>query len=336
MAARPWFCTETCGFFQGDSRSAGQKFERLGKADPFVFLNKSEHVAVFTTGPASIALPVRIDDEGGTAIVVEGTQTLERVPRRAQFEIAFDHLDDVVGFFDLLDPIVCQGPPVPEPAMKSARAGDSGSSPVPCPDLKPSHSPRQGVLAAGSTAWRMEEKGKRTHGHSRVEGLSTGSPPLRPFLPRSVPPQPAGRLAWPCPAFLCRRARHDRHPVNRFGSLLPVCRARANPNTSPSKPCSPSARWNYSRVAKTRQAGQGPPSIPFSRFISLIRFQLITPLSPPLIRRDQFPAPAQRAQAPMLVCPAQSSRLRLSRRTGCVSCRVKASPGSLRSRFAGP
>ena len=69
-------------FFQSDSGAAGQKFERFGKADPLVFLNKSDDIAVFITGPAFVILPLRIDDEGGIVIVVEGTQPLERAPRR--------------------------------------------------------------------------------------------------------------------------------------------------------------------------------------------------------------------------------------------------------------
>jgi hypothetical protein len=52
-------------------------------------------------------------------IVVEGTQALELAAHGAQFEIALDNRNDVVGFFDLLDPIVCQGPPVPEPAVRA-------------------------------------------------------------------------------------------------------------------------------------------------------------------------------------------------------------------------
>jgi hypothetical protein len=55
-----------------------------------------------------------IDDERGVVIVVEGAKAFEAsAAGGAQIEIAADQGDNVVGFFDLLDPIVRQGPPVP-------------------------------------------------------------------------------------------------------------------------------------------------------------------------------------------------------------------------------
>ena len=124
-------------FFQGDSGATGQKFECLGKTYPFVILNKLEDIAVFITSPAFVTLILLIDEERGVAIVVEWTKPLEPCASRGtQFEIAFDHRNDVVGFFDLFDRIVCQKPTRPA-SQKSARGEDSGSSARPCQDLKP-------------------------------------------------------------------------------------------------------------------------------------------------------------------------------------------------------
>ena len=44
-------------------------------------------------------------------IVVEGTKSLESGTGRTQGDVTADHVNDVVGFFDLFDPIVCQGSP---------------------------------------------------------------------------------------------------------------------------------------------------------------------------------------------------------------------------------
>jgi hypothetical protein len=45
-------------------------------------------------------------------------------------------------------------------------------------------------------------------------------PPLRPFLPRCFLPSRLERLAWPCPALLCRRARYDRLPNRPIWLLM--------------------------------------------------------------------------------------------------------------------
>ena len=78
----------------------------------FVFLNKTQHVAVFPTGPAAVALPPRVHVEGRVVVVVEGAQPLEGGAGRPQRQVAADDVHDVVGLFDLLDPVVRQGPPV--------------------------------------------------------------------------------------------------------------------------------------------------------------------------------------------------------------------------------
>src|SRR5947209_3505428 len=100
------------GFFQRDSGAAGQKFERLDKADAVVLLNKADNVAVFTTGPTAVALPAGVHVEGGPVVVVEGAQALEGGAGLAQGQVTANDGHDVVGLFDLLDAVVWQGPPV--------------------------------------------------------------------------------------------------------------------------------------------------------------------------------------------------------------------------------
>src|SRR5262249_36133323 len=95
-----------------DAGAAGQHLQRLGKADARVLLNKTDDVAVFTTGPPGVAVAGRVDGEGGPRVVVEGAQALEGGAGRAQGNILADDIDDVVGLFYLLDPVVRQGPPV--------------------------------------------------------------------------------------------------------------------------------------------------------------------------------------------------------------------------------
>src|SRR5439155_11411179 len=89
-------------FFYRDSGAPRQQFQRLAKIDALVLLNKADDIAVFTTGPAAVALPARIDIEGGARVVVEGAQGLEGGARGAQGEVAADDIDDVVG---LLHPL---------------------------------------------------------------------------------------------------------------------------------------------------------------------------------------------------------------------------------------
>jgi hypothetical protein len=77
-----------------------------------VLLNKADNVAVLTTGPTAEVLPLGVDLEGRVVVVVEGAEALEIGAGRAQGEIATNDVHNVVGLFDLLDPVVCQGPPV--------------------------------------------------------------------------------------------------------------------------------------------------------------------------------------------------------------------------------
>lgn len=77
-----------------------------------MLLNELNDIAVFSARPASVALSARIDVEGGTVVVMEGTTPFERLSRGAQVHITTDDIDNVIGFFDLLDqgyPIVGQG-----------------------------------------------------------------------------------------------------------------------------------------------------------------------------------------------------------------------------------
>ena len=45
-------------------------------------------------------------------VVVEGTEAFIRLPHFSQGNVFADDFHDVVGFFDLLDPVVRQGPPM--------------------------------------------------------------------------------------------------------------------------------------------------------------------------------------------------------------------------------
>ncbi len=102
-----------------DAGAAGEQLQRLPEADVLELLNKTEHVAVFTTGPAAEILPAGIDGEGGVVVVVEGAESFEGRPGRLQGQVAPDDIDDIVGLFDLLDPVVRQGPPMlQEPASE--------------------------------------------------------------------------------------------------------------------------------------------------------------------------------------------------------------------------
>ena len=79
-----------------------------------MLLDKSYDIAEFSTRPAPVALPAWIDIEGRPAVVMERAQTLIGSARRTQGDITANHIDDVVGFFDLLDqgyPVARQGPP---------------------------------------------------------------------------------------------------------------------------------------------------------------------------------------------------------------------------------
>jgi hypothetical protein len=102
----------TVVFFEDNSGATCQKFQRFGKTDLFVFLHKTDDIAMFPTGPAAIALPAGIDIERRTAIIVEGTQPLEGRALGLERQVTAHHLDDIVGLFHLLDPVVIQGSPV--------------------------------------------------------------------------------------------------------------------------------------------------------------------------------------------------------------------------------
>jgi len=87
-------------------RPAGQEIHRLGEIQPLDPLHEADHIAVFTAGPATVALPVGIDIEGRAAIIVEGAQSFENPPGLTQGQITTDDIYDVVGGFDALDSIL--------------------------------------------------------------------------------------------------------------------------------------------------------------------------------------------------------------------------------------
>ena len=112
--------------FQRNSRPARQHFQRFQKADMLDFLNKTEHVAVFITGPAAEGLSARIDVERRIVIVVKRTEPLMDGAGLAQRDVFADDVDDVVGFLDAVFqgcPVFRQGTPTrddPVPRPKSA------------------------------------------------------------------------------------------------------------------------------------------------------------------------------------------------------------------------
>src|SRR5262245_62219090 len=80
-----------------------------------MLLNKSYDVAVFAARPAPIALPARIDVEARSMVIMERAKALIGGAGRTQGNIAANHINDVVGVFDLLGqgyPVARQGPPV--------------------------------------------------------------------------------------------------------------------------------------------------------------------------------------------------------------------------------
>jgi hypothetical protein len=100
--------------FERNSSAAGQQFPRFEKSDSFRFLDKSEHIPALAARPAFVALPARIDVEGGPLIVVEGTEPFEGGAGLAQGYIRTDDVHDVVGLLDPLRegyPVIRQGAP---------------------------------------------------------------------------------------------------------------------------------------------------------------------------------------------------------------------------------
>ena len=83
-------------------------------------LDKRQDVADFVARPAAVALAPRIDVEGGTVVVVEWTESLVRPAGRAERNVAAHDVNDVVGFFDLSDQVICQGPPASRECPESA------------------------------------------------------------------------------------------------------------------------------------------------------------------------------------------------------------------------
>ena len=92
-------------------------FDRLPKSHTIPFLNKADHIAELPAGPATVALPARIDVKGGAVVFVEGAQALEGLAGRAQGDVGADDINDVVGRLDLpnqVRPVVSQGAPAGE------------------------------------------------------------------------------------------------------------------------------------------------------------------------------------------------------------------------------
>ena len=77
-------------------------------------MNERQDIAELATGPTAIPLPAWIDVEGRTLVVVKRTEALIGSAGGPQGDIAAHDIDNVVGFFDLLDngTVVRQGTPV--------------------------------------------------------------------------------------------------------------------------------------------------------------------------------------------------------------------------------
>ncbi len=89
-------------FFERNSRSTRQKFKSISKIHMLVLHHKAENIAIFATGPTTVALAARVDVERWFFVVVKRAQTLESGPDGTQRNIAADDIDDVVRFLDLL------------------------------------------------------------------------------------------------------------------------------------------------------------------------------------------------------------------------------------------
>ena len=79
-----------------------------------MFLNKTEDIAVFITGPATVtSAGADRRSKDGRVIVVEGTQSFGDGAGLAQRDVFADDIDDVVGFFDTVFQgcaVFCHGP----------------------------------------------------------------------------------------------------------------------------------------------------------------------------------------------------------------------------------
>src|SRR5262249_19640120 len=137
----------------------------------------------------AVALAARVDVEGGSVVVVEGAEALVGRPGLAQRDVTADDVHDVVGFFDLFDPVVCQGPPASrsQPGVRAERGRAVGPTPIPL-GREPSRMHRQ---ASPGGPFDRSPSGPFSPAAGRVGVVRRVSGRLREQSGTPSPPRPA-------------------------------------------------------------------------------------------------------------------------------------------------
>src|SRR6185437_15413533 len=78
----------------------GQHAKRLGKIDPFVFLDEIKDIAAGAATPALVGLALRVQFERGCVVVVEWAQSLELGTGTVERQRLADQRDDVDRVLD--------------------------------------------------------------------------------------------------------------------------------------------------------------------------------------------------------------------------------------------
>ena len=89
--------------WQVDASTFGEEGDSLHEADPIYLLDEFEHIAPYSTAKAVVDLPLCIDVEGRSLLVVEWAKTGPVVASLTQFHMCPDDVDDVRGVTDSLE-----------------------------------------------------------------------------------------------------------------------------------------------------------------------------------------------------------------------------------------
>ena len=81
----------------------GERLDRLAERKPLLLLEEREHIPLLAAAEAVIELLLRIHRERRRALIMEGAQPLEPLPRPLQLRIRRQHLRDIHGVAHLLD-----------------------------------------------------------------------------------------------------------------------------------------------------------------------------------------------------------------------------------------
>ena len=88
---------------QHDACALGQPFHGLHEINVLIFLNELEHVTPGVAAEAVINLPLRIDIEARSFLLVKRTQRHVIAAGALQGKVIADHIDNVAGRANLLD-----------------------------------------------------------------------------------------------------------------------------------------------------------------------------------------------------------------------------------------